>query len=410
MNFLIISPWSYNDALTVSYVLPYLRLINQEAELAFGKHCSIYVVTWEMVQSNSLVPSIEVKHHLSTPFYHVPLFFPRKIISNPLSFVGTILLLLRIFLFRHIDFIQSWCTTGAFWGFFLSKIFGIPLILDSFEPHADPMVECGIWKRSGFKYRFLKYIETKAARRAIACLPVTKYMYNYTKLTYGLDITIPSAVKPACVQDSYFPSQDTLSLPGSSSNSLNAIYIGKFGGLYLDIDFFRILKCGFELWPDNFNVQILSCQPLPQIDKIAQKVNFDLNRISIQCVPHQEIPSFLQASDFAILPLKSVPSRLCCTPVKTGEYWSHGLPILATRGISTDSEVIKKYNIGVVLPDLSDFSIKDSLIKMKQLVLDARGSTDLSQKIQKVAHNYRGFHIASASYKSIYNQLKHIVE
>ena len=39
---------------------------------------------------------------------------------------------------------------------------GIPLVLDSYEPHAEAMVETNAWKKRGIAFRTLFYLEKKS--------------------------------------------------------------------------------------------------------------------------------------------------------------------------------------------------------------------------------------------------------
>ena len=44
-------------------------------------------------------------------------------------------------------------------------------------------------------------------------------------------------------------------------------------------------------------------------------------------------------------PVKPVPTKRYCTPVKDGEYWALGLPVIITEGISDDSGIIRENGI-----------------------------------------------------------------
>ena len=404
MKVLIISPWPLNDVLTQSYVVPYLKYIKHASESYFKSNTQIILCTWEKSCGARQRKIFLSQENLYVS--HQPLCLPRTLLTSPRRLWNSIASLSSLIFKSDFDVVHSWCATGAVWGFMISRLTGKPLVLDSFEPHADPMLECGIWSRHSLKYKFLKFLEIKSAKHANACLPVSKYMHEYVKKSYGFQLSIPSAIKPACVPDSYFKTKLCINKYLTKESPIRAIYIGKFGGLYLDEGFFKIAQCCFDIWADNFSLTILSCQDYEQIEQFANNADFDLSKALVQCVPHADIPYFLENSDFAILPLKSVPSRLCCTPVKTGEYWSHGLPILATKGISNDSEIIEKNDIGAVMNDITEDSIRSSLKRIGQLVSLRRSGCEISEKIQQIGLRERGFHIAQSSYMSIYKSLE----
>ena len=46
--------------------------------------------------------------------------------------------------------------------FKISKVLNIPLVVESFEPHADYMEESGIWSKDTLKYLFQKKWENES--------------------------------------------------------------------------------------------------------------------------------------------------------------------------------------------------------------------------------------------------------
>lgn len=52
-------------------------------------------------------------------------------------------------------------------GYVLSKFTGSKLIIDSYEPHAESMVENGTWKKSSLKFKILFWLEKNRAREQI---------------------------------------------------------------------------------------------------------------------------------------------------------------------------------------------------------------------------------------------------
>ena len=60
------------------------------------------------------------------------------------------------------------------------------------------------------------------------------------------------------------------------------------------------------------------------------------SRIESLFVPYNQITDYYQIADFAINPVKPVPSKRYCTSIKDGEYWGMGLPVVITKNISDD--------------------------------------------------------------------------
>ena len=100
---------------------------------------------------------------------------------------------------------------------------------------------------------------------------------------------------------------------------------------------------------------------------------------------------------FGITPFVPVPSKRYGTPIKNGEYWAMGLPIIITKNISDDSEIIEKEDIGYVLKELNNLEYTKACQKINELI-----ENDSSLKIRDIAIQYRNFKIADKIYKDIY--------
>src|SRR4030066_244618 len=107
-NILILTYWSYQDALIQTYTLPYVRII-------------------------------------------------RKIIQKK-------------------NFIHAWCTPAGILGYILSKTTGVPLIIDSYEPHAEAMVENGTWGKSSWSFKLLFFFEKLQSKHAQTVISAVEKM------------------------------------------------------------------------------------------------------------------------------------------------------------------------------------------------------------------------------------------
>ena len=105
-------------------------------------------------------------------------------------------------------------------------------------------------------------------------------------------------------------------------------------------------------------------------------------------------------ADFAITPVKPVPTKRYCTPIKDGEYWAMGLPVVIPENISDDSGIIREQDIGAILQRFDTEAYKEAVMKIDDL-LQMPGRFE---KIRSVARQYRGFEIANEVYAKVYGQ------
>ena len=116
----------------------------------------------------------------------------------------------------------------------LSKFTGAELVIDSYEPHAESMVENGTWKKDGLAYKILFSLEKKQTQRAKALIGTTAGMKQYALEKYGVEVK-NFFVKPACVDlEKFSPSEKDSKLlkEFGFENKIVCVYAGKLGGIY----------------------------------------------------------------------------------------------------------------------------------------------------------------------------------
>lgn len=402
-NILILTYWSFSDALIQAYTLPYVRIISKQ----LSSSSSIFLVTLEKDNSHLSVRSKnEIKDALKKegivwlPFSYKPFGVSAFFLWLKISTI-----LIRIIILNKISTIHSWCTPAGAIGYFLAVTLRRKLILDSFEPHAELMVENGTWSRNGAAFKLLFWLERKQSERANVAILVTEGMRGYALKKY---MKLPSKifVKPACVDiEKFKPAmrKDPFLLKELQlTDKVVCVYAGKFGGIYLMSEVFDFFKAAHQHWGSKFAVLLLTSHTVDDIKKYCQQSSLDFSVVSIRFVPHNEVPVYMGLGDFAINPMKPIPTRRFSAPIKDGEYWAMGLPVVIPKDISDDSEIIEKYNAGAVLDDLSLPSYQKAIKKIDLLL--AEHGEQLSDRIRSLAVRYRNFSIAEDIYKKIYQK------
>ncbi len=401
-NILVLTYWSYKDALVQAYTLPYLRIIYSQLE----KGSKIFLITFEQ-KKQRLSPNekAQIKERLKLQGIHlITLNYSKFSAFSVFKWAFYFAHMVGLIFFRRINFIHAWCTPAGSIAYILSVITGKKLIIDSYEPHADAMVENNTWKPDSLQFRFLFKLERKLTRHASIIISATKSMHEYAFKRYGHNIK-NFYVKPACVDGSFFAPKkrktEELLRQLKLKDKITCIYAGKFGGIYLTTEIFDFFKVAQDFWHDNFRVLVLSNHPKDQLYGWAKAAGLDEKNLIVRFVSHEEIPEFMGLGDFAITPVKPIPSKRYCTPIKDGEYWALGLPVVITKNISDDSDIIKENEIGVVLEELNVENYKKACMQIDLILKNYEGDK-LQDKIRNIAYKYRSYSIAESVYKEIY--------
>jgi glycosyltransferase involved in cell wall biosynthesis len=393
-NILVITYWSYNDALIQTYTLPYLRIIRD----LLPEGSKIHLITLEKNDELKFMEESE-PGILNTQFKLLP-FGPAAI----LQWRKNLKQLRRICLENRISKIHTWCTPAGGIGYLLSKKTGIPLVLDSYEPHADAMVETGTWKKNGPAFQILHRLENRQTHRAEWLIGVVPGMKEYAKERFGYKGD-NFLFKPACIDTQTFNlkrrKNAALLTKLGLQDKIVCVYAGKLGGLYLTESTFRFLKTAADFWGDKFHALLLTSADESEITAYCKSVSLRRDLVTAVFVPHNEMPDYMGLGDFAFSAFKPVPSRKYCTPIKNGEYWAMGLPVIIPDGISTDSHIIRSTNAGYVLKEMNDAEFNKACQHV-QVLLNSETADILSNRIHQLAEKHRNFAEALAVYKTIY--------
>ncbi len=395
-NILAITYWSFENALIQTYTLPYLLQIKEQ----LNETSKIYLFTLSATKLNSNETVKKQLEDLKTKNIHVLQFRYSKFGWLMLfKFIYILNYLIFFSLFKNINYIHAWCTPGGAIGYLVSILTHTPLVLDSFEPHAETMKESGVWGKNSLRFKLLFLMEKLQLKRAKEVICATEGMIGHSQELYQIK-KANYFVKPACVDLNLFDPKKIkheLNLPLNPNHKV-CVYAGKFGGIYLEQEVFDFFKTAYDHWHGNFTVILLTNHSDEEIETYCATVKLPVKVILKKFVKHNEVPGYLSLGHFGICPVKPLPSKRFCTPIKTGEYWAMGLPVVITANISTDSEIIEKNNIGYVLKSLDPTEYLNALNKMDELFLQK----DLPLKIRKIAEQERNFSISRSIYHTIY--------
>ncbi len=161
-----------------------------------------------------------------------------------------------------------------------------------------------------------------------------------------------------------------------------------------------MIKGCYDKWKEDFRFLMLTNASREEIDEEVKRTGIPGHIVVSKFVYHRDVPRYLSLGDFAINPVKPVPTKQYCTSIKDGEYWAMGLPVIIPPKISDDSAIIENENIGVVTDFSDQRSIANSVDQLEQLLEE---KDRLKKKIREIAIRYRSFEIAERIYKEIYN-------
>lgn len=287
----------------------------------------------------------------------------KKIYDLIVTMVFGIILIIRY----KIDVIFSEGFPGALLGYFLCLITYRPHIVHTYEPHADYMLEAGVWSTNSWEFKLLKYGERIVGRSASQIITGTEAYKSIAQEWCGSSEKIH--VIPSCIDLRKFyrdeeQRQQLRTQFGILEGEVVLVYLGKFGGMYMEDEFFSFLKDCEKKTEYSFKYWIFTGDDHSFISNRLNESAIPREKIRLERISADDVSKNLSACDIGIVAIRPIPSRRYSSPIKTGEYWACGLPIVIPRGIGDDFEIVENEGGGVVVEELKESEI-DWTILMK---------------------------------------------
>jgi hypothetical protein len=402
-NILVLTFWSFKDALIQAYTLPYVRLISEEID----PKDKIYLITQEQEDRKmSIDELVQIRERLRMQGIRLILLSYRKSdLLNMLGWIPNGIYLFFLVLFGRIRYIHAWCATAGAVGYVLSKLTFRPLVVDSYEPHAEVMLETGTWEKKSPYFKLLFLLERLQGKHAKALITCTADMKEYCKRKFNILIK-NQWVKPACVNLDQF-NFEKRKIPDilrslKLDDKIVGVYAGKFGGLYLTQEVFDFIAVASRYWGDKFRMLLLTNELDESLDAWKKKAGIPDGVILKEFVPHDKVAYYMGLGDFGISPYNPVPSRKYSAPIKNSEYFALGLPVVITNNIADDSRLIEEHELGAVLKELNDTEYLSAVKKIDRMLSDYT-IEELYHKIRPFAERLKNFSIAKKIYRELYH-------
>jgi len=394
MRILFICYWGVEEGLTVATVFPHLKILSEFVHVE-----EIILCTAERFQEKVVPKELGIAKTI-----HVPLVsrnLKPAIINKVNDFIIFRKTLINISREQQIDTVICRGAPAGSLGYLLYKVTKLPFYVESYEPHSEYMNKSKVWSKFNLKYLFQHHWEKRQRQFSNGLMPVS-FNYSSTLISKGVEANRINVI-PCCVplETFKFSSEKRKQVRDKLDirDEMTAVYVGKFGGLYYDKEAYEMFRFAFDFFNNKFRLIILTPHSPEEVIAKIHDCGIDENKVFVSLVPHTEIPGFLSASDFAFSNI--MPANKNCSPIKNGEYWANGLPILMAEEIGDDSEIIVSENAGATFNLNISNSFSNALANIN-LILNEPGHRE---RLYHVAEKYRSFDIAAKVYQKLYGKL-----
>jgi glycosyltransferase involved in cell wall biosynthesis len=323
-----------------------------------------------------------------------------KPIKKVIDFLSTIYKASRLIRKYKVCAIYSEGFPGAILGYYTARLNSVKHLVHTFEPHTDYMVEAGVWKDTSWETTVMRWHEKRVALHCSYIFTATNSMINQLT-SQGVSKSVLHRV-PSCVDLDHFKFDDEARQQirtqfGITEDQPVLVYLGKFGGMYMENEAFEFFKmCQQEL---NAYIFVLSTDEPTKLHHLAKKYSLAESSLLMKSLTRKEVPSYLSAGDMGFVAVRQWPSKKYCSPIKTGEYLACGLPVIVPQGVSDDYVDMQEAGIGIVMPSFKNKSFHLVINEWKMRFIQN------NQTLRQQARSYAAQHRAINVYKSLYAQL-----
>ena len=265
------------------------------------------------------------------------------------------------------SFVLSHCRSylAALVGLEMKRIQGVKFLFDMRGFWADERVDGKIWLLSNpiFRtvYNYFKRKEKQFFLESDHVISLTHNGKNEICSWSGFEgFTEKIEVIPCCADLSKFDpkqihdsqKQELSSKLKIADNQFVLGYVGSIGTWYMLDEMLLAFSALLTKKPDALFLIVSGDHP-DFIMEQADKNGVSRSSIRIQSATHKDVSAYISLFNVSVFFIRPTYSKKASSPTKQGELMSMGIPIICNAGVGDTDMVIKKYEAGIVLDELT---------------------------------------------------------
>jgi glycosyltransferase involved in cell wall biosynthesis len=237
---------------------------------------------------------------------------------------------------------------------------------------AEEYADAGNWKRGGVPYRLARWVQRAALRRADGVVTLTKAVRPHLSETRAgphATFVIPCCADVEAIAARAGQRDLVREELGIERDRPVMVYVGKFGGWYLDREMAEFIATARRSRLDLVFLIVTQADPTPMLSELARR-GISADGYRVLRAEHDQIGRFLAAADVGVSFVKPCFSKISSSPTKVGEYLAAGLPVVSTAGIGDVDSLLRGERVGVLIEELSEPAYESAAAAVEALRAD----------------------------------------
>lgn len=286
---------------------------------------------------------------------------------------------------------RSYLPAAAAWA--VNRLTGSPFIFDMRALWPEELITAGRLQRGSIVHKVLTRLEKVCLRDAAAVVSLTDAAVGYLQDQYPTDLQGQHiAVIPTCADLQRFKRSDK----PPSERVYGCVGTVLSGWFLMD-------------WLAAFFNTVAQKDPEARFEVVtrddAEKVRAALDidgklgdRLSIFPSASESVHEALQKQSTSVMFFTSGTSKLGSAPTRLGEALGCGVPVVANEGVGDVADIIRRYNVGVIVKDGSEAAMAVALDELAAL----RSDPDLPSRCRQAAEEVFSLEAGTEAYRKLY--------
>tara|TARA_B110000211_G_scaffold113080_1_gene131302 strand:- start:62 stop:1270 length:1209 start_codon:yes stop_codon:yes gene_type:complete len=321
-----------------------------------------------------------------------------KIVAPAFSMIRMVWLVRREVRRSGIRLIHARSNIPAATALAVSWITGVPFLFDLRSLFPEELITARRMRRGSFLHRAIIWAERVCLAKSAAVISQTHVAVNHLKSVYPTELKNQRLVMiPTCADlDRFSPPLDRPSGP-TVHGCIGTILSGWFR-----TDWLAAWLSAVAQDDTDARFDIVTRDDADRVRVALDPMNKFGDRLTIGPRPSEEMPAAVRGHDLTVMFYAGGEvSELGRSPTRMAEVLGCGLPVVANEGVGDVADIIRRYNVGVVVKDGSYAAMMAALDELKEL----RSDPDLPSRCRKAAEEVFSLQAGTEAYRKLYAKI-----
>ena len=381
------------EPLGQSQILPYIKGLSKDYHvtlITFEKRKDFYDKV--LLKENELECRIHGINWISKLYPNKSKFY-----NVFLNFLEMLILTYKHARKEEADIIHARSYLPTFVGCLVSSLIKIEVIFDMRALWPEELIQAGRIKRNSLNHHILSWMERFCVKRSTAIISLTHAAVKYLRSCYQKELKEKSiSVIPTCVDLEKFVMKSRTETNPIVYGCVGTILSGWFLTDWLSKWFLLVSEQDSQA-----HFEIVSRDSECAIHKALPFCRAAQTNVTIGSAKSEDMPSVFARHTVSVMFFSPGIGKLGSAPTRLAEALASGIPIVTNAGVGDVEEIIRKYQVGVIVNSLSHEDLLNAYNELSRLLLD----DGLQRRCRETAEIIFSLDMAVASYSTLYKEL-----